>query len=494
MDTKPPKSNSASQRAARRFPTTDAGNAEFFAGKYKDKLRYIHGGGWFLWRDHWWAEDKVSEVLQKAKLAARHRYDLASSINDEKAREGQQSWARHSESKAGICATLALAKSEPLLSTRSEECDTGPWLFGVGNGVVDLRTGRLRNGKQSDLITLHSPVIFDATAQCPRWEQFLSEIFGGDNEQVAFVQRGAGYCLTGDTREQCFFGCFGSGSNGKSTFLELVRYVLGDYAYNLPISAFEVRSRSSIPNDIAPLRGKRFVTALETDESAALNVARIKLLTGCDPVSARFLHKEFFTFVPVAKFWLAFNHKPIVADDSPGFWRRVRLIPFEQSFLKRHDQGLLDKLKAESPGILNWLVRGCLAWQKEGLGLPAKIEEATQSYRDESDVLGLFLADYCSIHPAAKESVANLWQTFREWSAENGDRFLPLTRSQFTDRLEARGFKKVRAGHDRTWTWQGLCVRNPGLPRPSPTNAEADICGHEDPIVGLNEDKPITKQ
>jgi putative DNA primase/helicase len=169
-----------------------------------------------------------------------------------------------------------------------------------------------------------------------------------------------------------------------------LRYVLGDYAYNLPFSAFELKARSAIPNEIAALSGKRFVTAIETNESVELNEGRIKALTGSDPITARFLYGEFFTFVPSGKFWLAFNHKPRVSDDSPGFWRLIRLIPFLEMFVAgRADPDLLEKLKAEAPGILNWLVQGALMWQTDGLEAPAVVAEASKVSRRKRPAQGV---------------------------------------------------------------------------------------------------------
>jgi putative DNA primase/helicase len=245
---------------------------------------------------------------------------------------------------------------------------------------------------------MHTDLIFDPRAGCPQWLKFLNDIFGGENDLIGYVYRAVGYCLTGDTTEQVAFLCYGSGANGKSTFLDVLRYVLGDYAYNLPFSTFELKARSSIPNDVAALPRRRFVTALETNESAPLNEARLKLLTGCDPVSARLLYREFFTFIPTAKFWLATNHKPEVVDDSPGFWRRIRLIPFLQQFVgDSADKDLLCKLKAEASGILRWALEGCLAWQREGLCLPNVVQAASQAYREENDHIGEFLDERCTL-------------------------------------------------------------------------------------------------
>jgi putative DNA primase/helicase len=483
MSTQPPKDNSIAGRK-RPFPQTDAGNAEFFAHQYKDQVRYDHGRGrWLLWKKDWWVEDRRDAVVQGAKMAARTRYRWLSHGLSKEDAEKEGDWASKSESRAHLEAMLKIAKSEPLLATTGAEWDGDPWLLGVGNGVLNLRTGKLRNGKRSDLITMHTDTVFDARAACPRWLSFLDQIFGGDRELIGYVQRAVGYCLTGDTTEQVIFLCHGSGANGKSTVLDVLRHVFGDYAYSLPFSTFELRARSSIPNDVAALPGRRFVTALETNESAPLNEARLKLLTGCDPVSARLLYQEFFTFTPTAKFWLATNHKPEVADDSPGFWRRIRLIPFVQQFVgDRADKNLISKLKAEASGILRWAVNGCLAWQRDGLGPPAVVQAASQAYREENDPIGEFIGECCLVAPDASVSAADLWNSYLYWAPANGYR--PLGRNVFSARLEAKGFRKKRVGHDRTWTWFGLCLKQSGQPESPPVvDLGADGCGRENAIV-----------
>jgi putative DNA primase/helicase len=326
----------------------------------------------------------------------------------------------------------------------------------VNNGVIDLRTGKLRAGQTSDRITLHANVDFDPLAKCNLWLKFLDDIFRSNSELIALIQRGLGYSLTGDTREQCAFLCWGHGSNGKSTFLEVLRRVFGSYAHNLPFSAFELNARASIPNDMASLVGKRFVTAIETSESVRLNEARIKALTGEDSITARFLHKEFFTFRPIGKVWLAFNHKPSVEDDSHGFWRRVRLIPFLASFKGDSiDDQLVSKLSSEGQGILAWGVRGCQAWRIQGLGLPASVREATEAYRVESDPLRDFIADCCVLNEDAQIEVRLLWLCYCDWAKNSAIR--PLNRRQFTERVVRLGAKRSRMGHDRTWTWLGIC-------------------------------------
>ncbi len=446
------------------YSRTDAGNAEFFAS-VNSELRYDHSRKrWLVFRKHWWTEDRDGLVYRLAKSVARMRMQLALQMPEGEEKGHEERWAIDSESRARLEAMLKLAESEFPLFDSGEGWDADPWLLGVANGVVDLRTGQVREGQQSDKITVHSEIPFDSSAQCPRWEQFLRQIFGGDQLTIEYLHRAVGYCLSAETREQCLFLCHGTGANGKSTFLEVLRRVWSGYAYNLPFSAFELRARSSIPNDIAAIAGKRLITAIETNESAQLNEARIKMLTGSDPVTARHLYREYFTFPPTAKLWLAFNHLPEVADDSHGFWRRIRLIPFLQCFAgDSADKDLLPKLLAEAPGILAWAVRGCLDWQANGLGAPPNVVAATDAYRRDSDLLDDFVAERCLVSPTVSVSAAALWEAYCDWASLNLER-TSLDRRSFSRRLEAKGFKKARWGRQRTWTWFGICLRNDANP------------------------------
>jgi putative DNA primase/helicase len=417
------------------------------------------------------------KLMRVAKLAMRLRLHSSSHISDEDKRQEEAKWALHSESLPRLEAMLKLARSEKLLADDGRNWDSDPWLLGVANGVVDLRTGNLRPGAPEDRITLHTDVSFDPEAQCPRWIRFQAEVFDDDSELIAYVRRAVGYSLTGETSEQSFFCNYGDGANGKTTFLNAVRHVFGYYASNLPFSAFELTARSAISNDVATLPGKRFVTAIETDESARLNEARIKALTGGDLITARRLYGEYFTFKPLAKFWLAFNHRPLVSDDSHGFWRRVHLIPFVRQFNPQADPGLEVTLRTEAPGILAWAVRGCIEWQTQGLNPPAIVVAATQAYREESDPIRVFIEDRCVLHPKAYVRVAVLWQAFVDWSVLNREA-RTLRRHEFSRRLESMGMDKVRVGQDRNWTWVGICLKEgaqPWVKAVAPTVADVDL-------------------
>jgi putative DNA primase/helicase len=349
-----------------------------------------------------------------------------------------------------------MAEWQEPLADSGEKWDCDPWLLGAGNGVIDLKSGELREGAPEDRITMHVPSDFDLEAECPRWEKFLREIFCDNEDVIHYIQRAVGYSLTGDTSEQCLFLCWGVGSNGKSTFLNVLYYVLGDYALNLPFSAFELKARASIPNDVATIAGRRFVTAVETNAETRLNEARVKALTGGDSITARFLYGEHFTFTPAAKFWLAFNDKPVINDTTHAMWRRVRLIPFTRTFAK--NEKLESELKGEAEGILAWAVVGCLLWQGLGLDEPDVVTVATEDYRAESDAIGDFISECCNQASDARVLTQVMYDAYKGWAGEDA-----VSLKAFTRRLQQKGFEKKQCkAFENRWTWFGLGLKGNG--------------------------------
>lgn len=283
--------------------------------------------------------------------------------------------------------------------------------------------GLLRPGRPDDKITMSCRVDFKPAATCPRWELFLREVFLNDDQThdddlIDFVHRAAGYSITGLTSEQLFFICYGGGANGKSVFLNTIRAVLGDYGYNTAFSTFELFKRAAISNDLAALDKRRFITASETTEGSRLNEARLKAFVHGDPITARYLFHEEFTFQPHGKVWLAVNSLPRVADLSKGFWRSVACIPFRATFEGDHDdRHLKDKLLSEAEGILNWLVRGCLAWQQKGLRpLPAAVQVATAEYEADQDNLTDFITDRCILSDDASIRATEAYAAYADWA------------------------------------------------------------------------------
>ena len=404
------------------FNRTDSGNAELLAHLFGDRLRYDRRRGrWLLWQGHAWHADADGEIDRLVLLAARERFHAAADLADSAEKKRQAEWALTSESRQRREAALALARSVRPIADVGDGWDTEPMLLGVANGVIDLRAGTLRDGKPEDRITLALPWRFRADAEAPRWERFLSEVFAAEAEMIDFISRAVGYGLTGLTLEQCLFICYGIGANGKSVFLQTLLTLLGPLAANTAFQTFELAGRSAASNDVAALADMRIVTAAETNEGARLNEARVKALTGGDTLTARFLYGEFFQFRPAAKFWLGVNHRPRVSDDSDGFWRRVRLIPFLRQFRGADaDSHLADTLRAEAEGILAWAVRGCLAWQERGLEPPEAVKAATADYRSEADPLADFLATCTELGPDFEATPAEINRAYGRWAEAEG--------------------------------------------------------------------------
>jgi putative DNA primase/helicase len=417
-----------------------------------------------MWDGSRWTPDTTGEVNRLAKQTVRRIYLEANEVTDADKRDSIIKHAVTSESANRIRNMLELAATEPELSTTPDMLDSNPWFLNVENGTVDLRTGTLRPHRREDLITKLAPVQYDPNANAPLWNKFLTEIMSGDTELVNFLQRAVGYALTGDTREECLFFCYGQGSNGKSTFLETLRSMLGEYARQTDFNTFLAhRFDSGGPRtDIARLHGARLVTASEADSEKGFDSKLIKMLTGSDTVTARKLYESETEFKPQHKLFLAANHKPIVKEQTEGFWRRIRLIPFTAVFTAdNRDKRLAQKLLKEIPGILNWAIDGCIEWRKTGLHEPIAVKRATRHYRDENDILGEFLITSSKMDPASWVSTAALYQAFTDWWMETrGTGQRPVSMGWFTRLLaEKPEFKPVKRKNVRGWKGIALKVR-----------------------------------
>jgi len=364
-----------------------------------------------------------------------------------------EDWVRASGSHGHLRDMVRLAESDPRVVVLPEDLDSNPWLLAVQNGTVDLRTGELRDPEPADLITKLAPVNYepglDPATACPLWLRFLDTVFNSDQELIKYVQRAVGYSLTGSTREEVFFLLWGSGANGKTTFLETLHALLGEYGKQSDFTTFLNTGKSpGVRNDIARLRGARFVSAVETDSNTKLAAATLKQITGGDTVVARFLYGEHFEFKPELKLWLAVNHKPDNPDTSEGMWRRLRLIPFTVAIPdSERDKDLKEKLKNELPGILAWAVQGCLTWQQYGLHEPDSIQAATNEYRAEQDTLSQFLESCCEVeHSNTYRGVqsTDLYERYKAWCSRNGE--FALSQKALAPLLKERGFttKRIR--------------------------------------------------
>jgi putative DNA primase/helicase len=401
---------------------TEAWQAERFVSRYGGSWRFDHRRRqFFKFRDGRWQPDIIGEIWELLIALARVLQAEARRVADSEVRKRMVRFAKYLQSASGIRRVLAIVQNLPPVSTMGDLWDRDPWLLGTPNGVVDLRTGRLRPGRAEDFLTLSTAVPFHPSAKCPRWEQFIAEVFEDALQLAAYIQRVAGYLATGVTTEHVLFLLFGSGSNGKSTFTIVLSHVLGQYAGTIPFTALELPQRSAVPDDLAALVGKRLVSASESIEGARLNEARLKALSGGDAIPARPLYGRWFEFYPTFKLVLSCNHKPTTRDDTFGFWRRVHLVPFGRRFdAGSRDSDLVQKLKEEGPGILRWIVEGCLQWQAQGLAPPPEVVAATQKYEKESDPLAEFIVERCDREEGASCGATELYRAYVEWCASRG--------------------------------------------------------------------------
>lgn len=435
---------------------TDLGNAERFADMHARQVRYVpQWKSWLVWDDQRWLRDHADQARHRAIITARGIYKEASTTVDPARRELLGKWALQSESAPRLKAMLDVASSLPEFSTSVSELDAKPWHFVCANGTVDLEAMRLDPGSPEYLLTHASQVKFDPGARAPAWERFVEETFCGDADLVSYVRRVAGYMLSGDISEQCFFVFFGAGANGKSTFISILQALLGEYAAKSRMETWvsQFRAAGSSTEDLARLAGKRFVVAEESEDEQRLAVSLVKEVTGGDKITARNMYERSFEYLPQFKLVLVCNHKPVVPGDDPALWRRLRLVPFDHVVPpERRDRRLKQKLARELPGVLNWALRGYQEWRAAGeLGEPRAIREATDKYKSDFDLIGQFIDEKCVLedlpqHRREKEArtcveTSELYKAYHEWATERGYR-APRTMNWFARRMHERGFKR----------------------------------------------------
>jgi putative DNA primase/helicase len=330
------------------------------------------------------------------------------------------------------------ARAEQGIPILPEQMDRDPFLLNVLNGTIDLRTGALQPHDRTQSITKLAPVMFDAEAECPTFLGFLARVLP-DAEVRRFLRYMTGYGMTGSTVEQCLAFLYGGGANGKSTFLDTIQEMLGDYAQTAAPDLLTSRGGDRHPTELADLFGARWVSSIEVDEGKRLAETLVKQMSGGDKMKARFMRTDFFQWAPTHKLFLAANHKPEIRGTDYAIWRRIRLIPFTVTIPENERDGNLgEKLIAELPGILNWAIAGCLDWQRYGLGVPAAIREATEEYREEQDILAKFIDERCVIDAQAWVVSGTLYAVYMAWCKSSGEE--PVSNTAFGKRLTERGF------------------------------------------------------
>ena len=410
-----------------------------FTVRYGDTLRYDHNAGrWFHWTSTRWEADNK-------KLAFHYARQLGRSLSD-----GQRSMCKAAVAKG----VERFAQADPAHASVSSQWDKDPMLLGTPSGTVDLTTGKISPPDPSNMITKLTSVSPEA-GEPTLWLKFLDEALDGDQEAIFFVQQWFGYCLTGDTRENALSFLHGSGGNGKSVCINTLIAILGDYAVTSTMETFTASKYDKHSTDLAMLRGARLVTASETDEGRAWAEARIKQLTGGDPITARFMRQDNFTFTPQFKLMIAGNHAPSLRNVDDAMRRRLIILPFINK-PKAPDPLLDTKLRAEHGKILNWAIEGCMNWLSLGLVRPASITNATEEYFNDQDLFGQWLEERCDVGERCTDAPARLYQNWSYFAKEAGEQ--AGTQKAFASELQRRGFLPGRSNGSRFY--KGLALKS----------------------------------
>lgn len=405
-----------------------------FARLYRNRLRYCHShGSWFEWNGSIWQRNRTGLAFQWAR-------ELVRKLSVEEADK-----VRFVSSKTSFAAGVEkYARSDPNFAVESEAWDGDAMLLGTPDGTVDLRTGELREAEPEEGITRSTEVAPNDDASCPRWLEFLDEATGGDAELIRFLQQWAGYSLTAETREHALVFVYGPGGNGKSVFLNVLTGILGSYAATAAMDTFTASKSDKHPTDLAMLRGARLVTASETEEGRAWAESRIKQMTGGDAITARFMRQDFFTFTPNFKLTIIGNHKPVLRNVDDAARRRFNIVPFTRK-PTAVDPTLEQKLQTEWPGILRWIIDGCLDWQRNGLVRPETVTAATADYFADQDLFTQWLDDECEIereNPHKWEATSDLFASWSTYAKAAGEQ--PGTTKGFTPNMARKGLQPKR--------------------------------------------------
>lgn len=428
----------------RDYPRTDLGNAERLVSKFSENFRFIPAwNDWIVWKGDHWERDR-SYLYQRAEGITRGLYHEASELpettpQEQAAKAAAKKFARECENVNRVKAMIELAQHRPGVSLDHTKLNAQPMLFPCSNGTIDLNTGKLRASMRQDYLTLASRIRYDMTAKCPTWEAFLRRTMDGDEEMIAFLQRAVGYSLTGDVGEHALFFCYGpKGKNGKSTFMTTIRNLAGAFGSMAPRKLLFQSSADRHPVELTTLFGKRLVTCSEVPESQVFDEALIKDLTGGEAITARHIAENFWSYEPTHHLWLQGNYKMQIVGTDGGIWRRVLLIPWDITIPEEErDLQLSEKLQRELPGILAWAVRGCLAWKKERLGIPAKVHNASLQYRRESDLPGEFFRLFLTFEAEGRISKRQLRQKYEQWCEDVGAK--PIGAHKMNARLRNGG-------------------------------------------------------
>lgn len=416
-----------------------------FSAKYAEDLRYVAAWGkWIAWDGCRWRTDDTLSVYDRAREICR-----SAATNSEK-----ESVSVRLAAAATVSAVERLARADRRHAATVDQWDADSWLLNTPGGTVDLRTGVLRPSRREDYQTKIA-----ATApggECVQWLRFLDQVTDGSEPLKGFIKRMCGYALTGSTCEHALFFLFGTGANGKSVFINTVAGVMGDYARTAAIETFIASQSEKHPTDLAGLQGARLVTAVETEDGRRWAESKLKALTGGDKIAARFMRQDFFEFVPQFKLVIAGNHKPGLRTVDEAMRRRFNLLPFTVTIPPRErDSELTERLRAEWGGILQWMIEGCLEWQRDGLNPPEAVRNATDQYMADEDSFGRWLDDCCVTKRGCWTPASALFQSWQQWCEKYSEH--AGSQKRFSQNLESRGFVGERTSAARGFT--GIALR-----------------------------------
>jgi len=440
-----------------RLGETDAHNAERFIKRHAHRVLWTPGLGWLVYDDHRWVPDTHNKRLKLATKAMKAIKEEAPLLSGGREKEQRIEFSDQSLNKGAIDRMLALA--QPDVAVDDSKLDSDPYLLNVRNGTVDLRTGSLEKHDPADLITRICWVSYKRKAECTRFKRFLRYACDGNKDMAKFLKKAVGYTLTGSVTEQVLFFIYGPHSTGKSTFVNLIRNILGDFGIHTPTKTLLVKQYDNdIPVDIARMKGARMVTALENNPNQQLDEAKIKGMTGGDKLTARFMRQNLFEFDPEFKLWIAINDLPRVRATDDAIWRRIIVLPFKSQVIgDAVNKNLPDKLRKEASGILAWAVRGALLWAKEGLADKSLFDIEKDRWRDQSDTVGRFFNECCQIaEPTELVQASVIFARYTQWCTTNAEK--PSSIAVFKARLIELNVtpgrnKKIRG-------WKGIKLVN----------------------------------
>jgi putative DNA primase/helicase len=451
---------------------TDESLALRFTATHQDRLRHIAGWGkWCVWSGSVWRSDDTMLAFDYARTICR---EASAQCTDDAV-------AANVAAARTVAGVERLAKADRRHAATVDQWDGDPWLLNTPGGVVDLKTGKMRHHRPDDHMTKITAIA--PGGECPLWLTFLAKATGGDAELQAYIKRMCGYALTGSIREHALFFAYGTGANGKGVTINTLTGLMGDYAAVASIETFTASTSDRHPTDLAMLRGARLVTAQETEEGRRWAESRIKAMTGGDPITARFMRQDFFTFAPTFKLLIAGNHRPGLRNVDEAIRRRFNLLPFAVKIAAAdRDHDLPEKLKAEWPGILKWAIEGCLEWQRDGLAAPPAVIDATAEYLEAEDATASWMVECCITDGSLHSGSSSLFASWKTWAEAAGEH--PGSQKGFSQKLVANGFAAKRMPSGDTAGFLGLGLK--------PTMSRSGASGRRDDTEDRSDDAPFS--